>query len=395
MKQYLDLLQDVKDNGRFRADRTGVGAYGVFGRQLRCDLSQGFPLLTTKKLFTRGIIAELLWFLAGDTKETTLRDQKVGIWKEWAPKGPELHVYDRLQWLNESSREAYMAAVRTENTQRIEGESDEDFRNRDIAADIAHYTPILDAAGAPTHAECDGDLGRIYGAQWRKWRYAKDYGPDQGGMRDHNWAIAELDQISNLIRDLKTNPNSRRHIVTAWNPGELDQMALPPCHCLFQFHTEALTEEERKQLWEAKMGRKFLSEYIPELYANREDWDVAFDSNMAADYIPKYRLSCQLYQRSADLFLGVPFNIASYSLLTMMVAQCVNMVPGDFVHTYGDLHIYANHFDQVNEQLAREPRWLPTMNINPEVQDIFSFKVEDFTLRDYSPHAAIKAEVAV
>ena len=382
MQQYLDLLKDVRDNGRFRADRTGVGAYGVFGRQLRFDLSEGFPLLTTKKLFTRGIIAELLWFLAGDTKEKTLRDQKVGIWKEWAPKGPELNVYDRLQWLNESSPEAYMAAVRTENTQRIEGESDEDFRNRDIAADIAHYAPILDAAGAPTHAECDGDLGRIYGAQWRKWRYAAPYGRDPGGRAFEDaqgmaYAIEELDQISNLIRDLKTNPNSRRHIVTAWNPGELDQMALPPCHCLFQFYTEELTLEERQDYLGVVHRRK----------ATPEALDVL--------EMPRYRLSCQLYQRSCDIFLGVPFNIASYSLLTMMVAQCVNMVPGDFVHTYGDLHIYANHFDQVNEQLARTPRWLPTMKINPEVQDIFSFKVEDFTLRDYSPHAAIKAEVAI
>lgn len=398
MQQYLDLLKDVRDNGRFRADRTGVGAYGVFGRQLRFDLSEGFPLLTTKKLFTRGIIAELLWFLAGDTKEKTLRDQKVGIWKEWAPKGPELNVYDRLQWLNESSPEAYMAAVRTENTQRIEGESDEDFRNRDIAADIAHYTPILDAAGAPTHAECDGDLGRIYGAQWRKWRYAAPYGRDPGGRAFEDaqgmaYAIEELDQISNLIRDLKTNPNSRRHIVTAWNPGELDQMALPPCHCLFQFYTEELDDIERVAIANSRGLMKFDGVDVgagptPDSIACNAKFHIPDDT-------PRYRLSCQLYQRSCDIFLGVPFNIASYSLLTMMVAQCVNMVPGDFVHTYGDLHIYANHFDQVNEQLARTPRWLPTMKINPEVKDIFSFKVEDFTLRDYSPHAAIKAEVAV
>ena len=295
MQQYLDLLKDVSDNGRFRADRTGVGAYGVFGRQLRCDLSQGFPLLTTKKLFTRGIIAELLWFLAGDTKEKTLRDQKVGIWKEWAPKGREFNVYDRLEWLDITDREAYVAAVRSESTPRVEGESDEDFRNRDIAADIAHYTPILDAAGVPTHAECDGDLGRIYGAQWRNWKAVK---PTVPGTDEPPYDIIRVDQIANLIRDLKENPNSRRHIVTAWNPGELDQMALPPCHCLFQFYTEELTEDERKRLWEVKMGRAFLSEYVPELYAKRENWDVAFDANMAADHIPKYRLSCQLYQRS-------------------------------------------------------------------------------------------------
>jgi thymidylate synthase len=323
MKQYLDILQDVKDNGRFRADRTGVGTYGVFGRQLRFDLSQGFPLLTTKKVFTRGIIAELLWFLAGDTNELTLRKQKVNIWKEWA--------------------------------------------------------------------DSDGYLGRVYGSQWRDWRAVRFTGSDVGG----GVRVVEVDQIANLIRDLKGNPNSRRHIVTAWNPGELDQMALPPCHCLFQFYTEELTEDERKQLWEAKLGRKFLSEYVPEVYKSREGYEAAFDANMVADGIPRYRLSCQLYQRSADAFLGAPFNIASYSLLTMMVAQCVNMAPGDFVHTYGDLHIYQNHMDQVNEQLSRKPRPLPTLRINPEVKDIFAFKVEDFTLNDYAPHPAIKAEVAV
>lgn len=414
MKQYLDLLQDVKDNGRFRADRTGVGAYGVFGRQLRCDLSKGFPLLTTKKVFTRGIIAELLWFLSGDTNEHTLRDQKVGIWKEWSPKGHALT-------LGERRLEYVRRGVLTEKLKPHTTHED------------------LDEAGIPRHAEGDGALGRIYGAQWRAWRSVRPvdyrkatlqvvegavevfdisaegksyrllhdravvspYLRDEEALRAWLSDIVALgqvvvvDQITNLIRDLKNNPNSRRHIVTAWNPGELDQMALPPCHCLFQFYTEALTEDERKRLWEVKMGRAFLSEYVPELYAKRENWDVAFDANMAADHIPKYRLSCQLYQRSCDIFLGVPFNIASYSLLTMMVAQCVNMAPGDFVHTYGDLHLYSNHLEQAAEQLSREPRALPTMRINPEVKDIFAFKVEDFTLEGYDPHPAIKAEVAV
>lgn len=392
MQNYLNLLQDVKDNGRFRPDRTGVGAYGVFGRQLRCDLSKGFPLLTTKKLFTRGIIVELLWFLAGDTKEKTLRDQKVGIWKEWAPKGPELSVYDRLQWLCESSPEAYVTAIRAGSTARIAGESDEDFRQRDIAADIAHYTPILDAAGAPTHAECDGDLGRIYGAQWRDWSrftYCDGKGP-LDGHGDAGWHRESVDQITNLIRDLKNNPNSRRHIVTAWNPGELDQMALPPCHCLFQFYTEELMGEERLALYGLTSRRDALNqitEWNDQLKLSEEALDEAG--------VPKYRLSCQLYQRSCDIFLGVPFNIASYSLLTMMVAQCVNMVPGDFVHTYGDLHIYQNHMDQVAEQLSREPRELPTMYLDPEVKDIFSFRPEHFKLANYTPHPAIKAEVAV
>lgn len=310
MKQYLDLLQDVKDNGRFRADRTGVGAYGVFGRQLRCDLSKGFPLLTTKKVFTRGIIAELLWFLSGDTNEHTLRDQKVGIWKKWA--------------------------------------------------------------------DAEGDLGRVYGSQWRDWRAVRFTG---GGVR-----VVVVDQIANLIRDLKTNPNSRRHVVTAWNPGELNQMALPPCHCLFQFHTEELTLEERLHHLMSKLRPADKHNFHPS--DGTEDFLTRHD-------VPKYRLSCQLYQRSADIFLGAPFNIASYSLLTMMVAQCVNMVPGDFVHTYGDLHLYSNHLEQAAKQLSREPRALPTMHINPEVKDIFAFKVEDFTLEGYDPHPAIKAEVAV
>jgi thymidylate synthase len=289
MQQYLDLLADVRDNGRFRPDRTGVGAYGVFGRQLRFDLSKGFPLLTTKKLFTRGIIAELLWFLAGDTNEHTLRDQKVGIWKEWAPKGPELNVYERLQWLNESNREAYMAAVRTESTQRIKGESHEDFRNRDIEADIAHYTPILDAAGVPTHAPGDGDLGRIYGAQWRNWKAVR---PTVTGTDEPPYDIIRVDQITNLIRDLKTNPNSRRHIVTAWNPGELDQMALPPCHCLFQFYTEELTTGERETLFRDAR----VSNVCYEEYKCLDPW--LLPGFFSENSIPKYRLSLQLYQRS-------------------------------------------------------------------------------------------------
>ncbi len=342
MKQYLDLLQDVKDNGRFRADRTGVGAYGVFGRQLRCDLSQGFPLLTTKKLFTRGIIAELLWFLAGDTDEKTLRDQNVGIWKEWS------------NIMHERDHNNYKT----------------------------------------------GDLGRIYGAMWRRWVAVDPTWDDTCHVGD---AKVEVDQIANLIRDLKFNPNSRRHIVTAWNPGELDQMALPPCHCLFQFYTEELTQQERMDLLiESFYGLpsdsgnppRSLPQELTDIYAaDANGGDV--EGCLEKYNVPLYRLSCQLYQRSCDLAIGVPFNIASYSLLTMMVAQCVNMVPGDFVHTYGDLHIYQNHTDQVAEQLSRDPRPLPTMRINPEVKDIFSFKVEDFTLEGYDPHPAIKLEVAV
>lgn len=264
MKQYLDLLEDIMANGHDKGDRTGTGTRSVFGRQTRFDLSQGFPLLTTKKLYLRGIIHELLWFLNGDTNTKYLVDNNVHIWDEWADE--------------------------------------------------------------------NGDLGHIYGYQWRSW-------PTPDGRY--------IDQIKEIIDTIKNNPNSRRIIVSAWNVGELDKMALPPCHCLFQF------------------------------------------------YVADGKLSCQLYQRSCDTFLGVPFNIASYALLTMMVAQVCDLEPGEFVHTYGDLHIYNNHFDQVKEQLSRTPRALPKMKINPEVKDIFSFKYEDFELVGYDPYPAIKAPISV
>lgn len=264
MRQYLDLLSHVLENGTDRGDRTGTGTRSVFGYQMRYDLGQGFPVLTTKKLHLKSIIHELLWFLAGDTNIKYLNDNGVSIWDEWA--------------------------------------------------------------------DANGDLGPVYGKQWRSW-------PDaQGGT---------IDQIENLLREIRCNPYSRRLIVSAWNPAEVEQMALPPCHCLFQF------------------------------------------------YVSDGRLSCQLYQRSADIFLGVPFNIASYALLTMMVAQVCNLESGDFVHTFGDAHIYSNHFEQVELQLSRELRPLPTMNINPSVKDIFGFKFEDFELVGYAPHPHIKAVVAV
>lgn len=264
MKQYLDLLQYVLDHGTEREDRTGTGTVGVFGYQMRFDLSEGFPCLTTKKLHLRSIIHELLWFLRGDTNIKYLKDNGVSIWDEWA---------------NEN-----------------------------------------------------GDLGPVYGSQWRSW-------PDGKG--------GTIDQIANVVREIKNNPYSRRLMVTAWNPAEIQDMALPPCHCLFQF------------------------------------------------YVSDGRLSCQLYQRSADIFLGVPFNIASYALLTMMMAQVCGLKPGVFVHTLGDAHIYKNHLDQVHLQLTREPRQLPTMCINPEVRDIFGFHYEDFKLEGYNPHPHIKGEVSV
>ncbi|MBR4157048.1 MAG: thymidylate synthase [Bacteroidales bacterium] len=275
MKQYLDLLQHILDNGFQKGDRTGTGTISVFGHQMRFHLEEGFPLLTTKKVHLRSIIHELLWLINGDTNIKYLHDNKVSIWDEWA--------------------------------------------------------------------DSNGDLGPIYGAQWR------------------NWNNEGIDQIADVINSLKNNPNSRRHIVTAWNPSVLPdekskdfaanvangKAALPPCHAFFQF------------------------------------------------YVADNKLSCQLYQRSADVFLGVPFNIASYSLLTMMIAQVCGLGLGDFVHTFGDVHIYNNHIEQVKLQLSREPRELPTMRINPDVKSIFDFKYEDFKLENYNPHDAIKAEVSI
>lgn len=262
MKQYLDILQDIMDNGQDADNRTGVYARKVFGRQMHFDLSKGFPLVTTKKVFLKGIIHELIWLLSGNTNIKYLTDNNVHIWDEWADK--------------------------------------------------------------------DGNLGPVYGAQWRNFN-------GQG-----------IDQIKDVIERIKKNPQDRRLIVTAWNPAQIDQMALPPCHCFFQF-----------------------------------------------DVTPDGRLNCQLYQRSCDMFLGVPFNIASYSLLTMMMAQVCGLKPGEFVHTLGNAHIYNNHFEQVKLQLSRTPYPLPQMKINPAVKDIFDFKFEDFKLVNYQCHPAIKGEVAV
>lgn len=257
-------MQHILDNGTEKGDRTGTGTKSVFGYQMRFDLGQGFPCITTKKLHLRSIIHELLWFLQGDQNIKYLKENGVSIWDEWADE--------------------------------------------------------------------DGNLGPVYGVQWRNWET-----PDG----------RKIDQIKKLIHGIKNNPDSRRHIVSAWNVADVDDMALPPCHTLFQF------------------------------------------------YVADGKLSCQLYQRSADVFLGVPFNIASYALFTMMVAQVCDLEPGDFVHTFGDAHLYSNHIEQAHLQLSREPRNLPTMKINPEVKDIFSFKFEDFELLNYDPHPHIKGTVAV
>ncbi len=264
MRQYLELMQHVLKHGNKKPDRTGTGTLSVFGYQMRFNLADGFPLVTTKKCHLKSIIHELLWFLQGDTNIKYLNDNGVSIWNEWADK--------------------------------------------------------------------DGDLGPIYGYQWRSW-------PSTNGQH--------IDQITQVIRQIKDVPDSRRMIVSAWNVGELSKMKLPPCHVFFQY------------------------------------------------YVANGKLSCQLYQRSADIFLGVPFNIASYALLTLMVAQCCNLEPGDFIHTIGDAHLYLNHLDQAQEQLSRKPRKLPLMELSPAIKDIFAFKFTDFILEDYNPHPMIKAPIAV
>jgi len=264
MKQYHDLMQHVLDKGATKTDRTGTGTISVFGYQMRFDLQEGFPLLTTKKLHVKSILHELLWFLKGDTNIKYLKDKGVGIWDEWADE--------------------------------------------------------------------NGNLGPVYGSQWRSW-------PAADGRH--------IDQITQVVNQIKNNPDSRRMIVSAWNVGEIDKMKLPPCHAFFQF------------------------------------------------YVADGKLSCQLYQRSADIFLGVPFNIASYAILTLMMAQVCNLQPGEFIHTLGDAHLYSNHIEQAKLQLTRDLRKLPTLKINPEVKNIFDFKFEDFTLEGYDPHPHIKAAVAV
>ncbi len=292
MRPYLDLMQHVLDNGAKKGDRTGTGTLSVFGHQMRFNLSEGFPLLTTKKVFLRGIIHELLWFLAGDTNIKYLVDNKVGIWNEWPHASYIKATGENI------ALEAFIERIR----------DDEAF------------------------AKEWGGIGPGYGYQWRSWPT-----PDGG----------HIDQISQLVNQIKNTPDSRRMLVSAWNVAEVDNMALPPCHTLFQF------------------------------------------------YVADGKLSCQLYQRSADIFLGVPFNIASYALLTMMIAQVCDLEPGDFVHTLGDAHLYSNHLEQSREQLSRDTFPLPQMKINPEVKDLFAFTIDDFELINYQSHPAIKAPVAV
>lgn len=324
MNQYLDLLSHIKDNGIDDVERTGTGARSVFGHQMRFNLQDGFPLITTKKLHLKSIIHELLWFLNGDTNIKYLNDNGVSIWDEWADER--------------------------------------------------------------------GELGPVYGKQWRSWdvinpknKIHVPYGEWGDSKEEFLYVNEPIDQIKWAINRLKTNPQCRRIIVSAWNVADIPKMKLAPCHCLFQFYTAPMTIEERYDLIE-KQDPTAECTFRDEKEA-KEFLDIAG--------VPSRKLSCQLYQRSCDTFLGVPYNIASYSLLLMMFAQCVNMVPHEFVWTGGNVHLYHNHMSQVDEQLTRKPYPLPTMKINPNVKDIFSFKYEDFTLENYQCHPSIKAPIAV
>lgn len=347
-KGYLNLLNDILANGSDRGDRTGTGTRGVFGRQIRFNLSEGFPLLTTKKVFLRGIIEELLWFLRGSTNAKELEDKNVNIWKAWGdPETRELGPVYGKQWRN------------WENIRTI-----------------------------PKHPDSDWD-GYVAGG------YSKE---DTIGVTDFHMSgtfdVRSIDQITQLIHRIKTDPESRRHLVVAWNPGEVELMALPPCHCLFQFYVEPLNRDDVTKSYFA-----YRNSLSPEERRVKVDQVTMAEGrhktldDLALLGLPTSKLSCQLYQRSADVFLGVPFNIASYALLTMMVAQQCDLELGEFVHTFGDVHIYNDHMDQVKLQLTREPYAFPTMHIT-KAEDIFSYTIDSFQLEGYECHPIIKADVS-
>lgn len=349
MQQYHDLLQRILDHGVEKTDRTLTGTISIFGPQMRFNLAEGFPLVTTKKVHLKSIIYELLWLLKGDTNIKYLVDNGVNIWNDWPYAAYHKHCQGQAETTLVMSQERFVAAVKN------------------------------DAAFATRW----GDLGPVYGAAWRRWATYLEH-PDGSVTKGE-----PIDQIAEAVRMLKTHPDSRRIIINAWNVADLGKMALTPCHAMFQFYTAPLSTYQRLGYVEKNLPE--LQEKLIELDLRPSQHDEFLDEHQ----VPLFRLDCQLYQRSADTMLGVPFNIASYALLTLMMAQVVNMVPGELVWTGGDCHLYSNHLEQARLQLTREPRALPSMNLNPEVKDIFAFKIEDFTLTGYNPHPPIKAPVAV
>lgn len=363
MEQYLGLLQEVLTLGHKKADRTGTGTISHFGTRMRFDLQDGFPMVTTKKLHLRSIIHELLWFLNGDTNVKYLNDNGVTIWDAWAVTKEEAERGENIN----------ISWVRAKSPIVVPP----DF-------DGWSWTEVLDWF-ASAHLDVNefmyrkvGDLGPVYGKQWRSWYTFP--------------GVENIDQISQAIDQLRNDPDSRRIIVSAWNVGELDQMALAPCHSFFQFYTRELYIDERLYWLETNNPEQFNS---PCFTNDAVTDDALMHAEMDKYDIPRRALSCQLYQRSADCFLGVPFNVASYALLIHMVAQQVNMTVGDFVWTGGDTHIYSNHMEQVKEQLTRNPLPLPKLVIKRKPDSIFDYKFEDFELADYQSHAPIKAPVAV
>lgn len=409
MKQYLDMMRLVRETGVFKQDRTGTGTYSIFAHQMRFDLSDGFPLVTTKRTHLKSIIHELLWFLQGSTNIRYLKENGVKIWDEWVLDGTaeyipmsmsEIQVALVKHFKSTDFTPVYSEELIGSEYQIVRDEDDESRIVFEYAGDDSWTRAFEDIIGYPSEKLIAGELGPVYGSQWRSW-------PDPKPMRDTLEHIASLpsveqdectqyakegleshgiDQIAILIDQLTRNPDSRRLIVSAWNPAEVDRMALPPCHCLFQFYTAPLSGMERWKLMDAKgIYISFCTEP-----SEAELHRIADEKG-----IPSRKLSCQLYQRSCDVFLGVPFNIASYALLTMMLAQTSNMVPGEFIWTGGDIHIYSNHLEQVDLQLTRTPHALPKMKINPDVKDLFGFTIDDFELVDYVHDAAISAPIAV
>lgn len=393
-KQYLALADYVLANGRIKKNRTGIDTIGVFGQQIRFNLSEGFPLLTTKKVFFKGVIHELLWFLSGSTNIKYLVDNDVHIWDEWAYTH-YIKYYNKEKKRN--SNGLWMISKITEKA----NDSLQGFTGKFEYRQYFQNEFIEKIKTDKEFAEKWGELGEgTYGGMWRAFPFYTDCDEIKKskfikGDEAESWFFGEIDQIKKIIDTLNTDPDSRRLVVSAWHPYWVDHCALPPCHCLFQFHTEELTEGERLNLWQKKFPCKDKDRVtiIPSYLPNFEGKD--FDKRFDADGIPKYRLNCQLYQRSCDLFLGVPFNIASYALLTHLMAHVSNMVVGDFIHTYGDLHIYTNHLDQIKTQRIREPYPLPQLWLNPDKKNLFDFKFDDIKVLNYQCHPAIKGEVAV
>lgn len=378
MKQYLDMARHVLETGVEKKDRTGTGTLSVFGYQMRFDLGEGFPLVTTKKCHMRSIIHELLWFLKGDTNIQYLTDNGVTIWDEWALKEDEIVEYP----MSNSDRVGYAVT----NGLWSDGGSRLIAKLNKLGEEEGNL--YLDTLGVPRSEKYvnrkKGDLGPVYGKQWRNWDATSRRGMIAGQAES-------IDQIAVVMDQLRKDPDSRRIIVSAWNVAELSQMALAPCHAFFQFYTRELSFEEREKWVIMNDEDEKLENYLNERMVDKELNEMWMNDRN----VPTRTLSCQLYQRSADVFLGVPFNIASYALLIHMVAQQVNMVPEEFVWTGGDVHLYSNHLEQIKEQLTREPRPLPKLVIKHKPASIFEYNFIDFELQDYDSHPAIKAPVAI